>query len=68
MISSLNASVDNIYEIMNSPSAAISNTDTNKSANIGNDIQKNVKEVMIQSQKGGTDNFRQSLYKLDVKA
>ena len=68
MISSLNASVDNIYEIMNSPSAAISNTDTNKSATIGSDIQKNIKEVLAQSQKGGTDNFRQSLYKLDVKA
>lgn len=68
MVSSLDTSTNNVYNIMNSPSAAFSNTDPNKSLSLGADIQQNVKEIKVQAEKGGTDNYIQSLYKLNVMA
>ena len=68
MVSSIDTNVSNVYDIMNSPSAAFSNTDPNKALKVGSDIQKNVQEVATLAEKGSTDGYIQSLYKLDIKA
>ena len=67
MVSTSNTSASNVYSIMSSPSAAMSNTDPNKALTQGSDIQQNVKEVMATAEKGSTDKYIQSLHKLDVR-
>ena len=67
MVSSVSTSVSNVYEIMNSPGEAIGNTDPYKTFSAGANMQKNVQEVQAETEKGGNDNFRQSLHKLDIK-
>lgn len=68
MISSLNTSTDNVYNIMAHSSIAMSNVDSNKALTIGGDIQQGIQETQAAAQKGSTEGFKQALYKINLLA
>lgn len=66
MVSSLSTSTNNVYSIMDHSNAAMSNSDPNKAASIGKDMQRGVQETLDALQKGNNENYRQTLRKIDI--
>lgn len=66
MISSLDTSTNNVYNIMNSTNTALSNSDSNKAASLGSDIQKGIQETKAALEKSSNESYRQTLRKIDI--
>ena len=66
MAASVSTSTDNVYNIMSQPSASMKNVDSQKAMSIGPELQQGVQETKQAASKGATENFKASLYKINI--
>ncbi|MCW8837949.1 MAG: hypothetical protein OQJ77_04305 [Thiovulaceae bacterium] len=65
-MSSVNTSINNIYDIMNQPATSMRNIDSQKVLSVGSELQKNVQETQAAAQKGTTKGYQETLYKINL--
>lgn len=67
-MSTIDTSISNVYEIMSGPSTSMKNIDDKRVLSVGPELQKNVQETQRAAQKGTTEGYKNTLYKLNVLA
>ncbi|QFR50365.1 hypothetical protein FJR48_11760 [Sulfurimonas lithotrophica] len=67
-MSTISTSVSNIYDLANETSVAMKNLDSKRAFSTGSDLQKLIQQTQQEMKKGTTEEYKNSLYKLDVRA
>lgn len=65
-MSTINTAASNVYSIMSESGSSMKNIDSNKALSIGPELQQRVQETKQELDKNSTEDFRNSLHKINI--